>query len=140
MAFTIAGMLLGSKARTIPNLIRPALRTTFPSVLLCGLSAFVLDRRFVHFACDKINEGSEFGRKKTVRRVNCGNPCFILRGVHFVISQNNFELTTVKLLFHYPSWPEELPEALQRLRRPDGGVPHAVAETGSICSLSPCAL
>ena len=55
MAFTIAGMLLGSKARTILNLIRLALRTTFPSVFLCGLSAFVLDRRFVQFACDKIN-------------------------------------------------------------------------------------
>ena len=42
MAFTIAGMLLGSKARTILNLIRLALRTTFPSVLICGHYAFVL--------------------------------------------------------------------------------------------------
>ncbi len=115
MAFTIAGMLLGSKARTILNLIRLALRTTFSSVLLCGHSAFVLDRRFVQFACDEINEGSEFGRKKTVRRVNCGNPRFILRGAHFVISQNNFELTTVKVLFHDPSGRQELPE------RPNGG-------------------
>ena len=110
MAFTIAGMLLGSKASTILNLIRLALRTTFPSVFLCGLSAFVLDRRFVQFACDKINEGSEFGRKKMVRRVNCGNPRFILRGIHFAVSQNNFGLTTVKVLFHDPSARQELPE------------------------------
>ena len=115
MAFTIAGMLLGSKARTILNLVRLALRTTFPSVLFCGLSAFVLARRFVQFACDKIDEGSEFGLKKTVRRVNCGNPSFILRGVHFVVSQSNFELTTVKVLFHDPSGRQELPEP------PNGG-------------------
>ena len=79
MAFTIAGMLLGLKARTILDLISLVLRTTVPSVFLCGLSAFVLYRRFVQFSCGEINEGSEFGRKKMVRRVNCGNPRFILR-------------------------------------------------------------
>ena len=115
MAFMIAGMLLGSKARIVLDLISLALQTTFPSVLLCGLSAFVFDHRFVQFACDEINEGADFGRKKTVRRVNCVNPRFILRGVHFLVSQNNFELTTVQVLFHDPSGRQE------QLEPPHGG-------------------
>ena len=110
MAFTIAGMLLGLKARTILDLISLVLRKTFPSVLLCGLSAIVLDHLFVQFSCGEINGGADFGRKKTVRRINCGNPRITLRRVHFVVSQNNFELSTMQVLFHDPSGRQELPE------------------------------